>query len=38
MDLETEPIRYCKFDEDATFIKPFQLLDKMAFGEQVNVF
>ena len=35
--LEREPLRYCEGDGKVTFTRPFLLLGKVTFDEQVNV-
>ena len=36
-DLVREPLRHCEGDGKVTFIRPFLMLGKVTFDEQVNV-
>ena len=36
-DLERKPLRHCEGDGKVTFTRPFLMLDKVTFDEQVNV-
>ena len=36
-DLEREPLRHCEGDGKVTFTRPFLMLGKVTFDEQVNV-